>query len=495
MNFKAYLRAGYPVLWCETFEEDRAIGALAGQAEGYSCWQWDLVRGLEQIGGSKREELPDVVEALGRVVGLPEGSILFVKDAHRFMEDLPTVRTLRSLLPVLKSTDRHIVLVAPRLEIPIELEKDICVIDFPLPSTEELVELAKRIAKDNGLELDCGAEVIGAAKGLTMSEAENALARSVIERKVYARDILEEEKLQAVKKSGLAEIWPAESMAEVGGLDNLKQYIDCRKAGFAEDSKLPQPRGILLAGLPGSGKSLAAKATAGALGVPLIRLDLGTLKGSLVGESEANMRKATKLVDAISPCVVWLDEIEKSLSGVQSSGRTDGGTGANMFGQLLTWMQESKALHYIVATCNDIDELFALSQGALIRRFDDIFFVDLPGPGERAEIYQIMLRRYRCEDDVKLNAFAVDAFVEWTGAEIEKFVKNALYDGVEKACGNIRPIARQNKEKIDKARRWAEGNAIFANGERAEVKAAVIPEATGGRKIKTGGGWDAVGKA
>lgn len=499
MNFRAYLRAGYPVLWCETFEEERAIGALAEQAEGYKCWQWDMVKGLEQIGGGERQEIEDIVEVLGKVPGLPEESILFIKDAHKFMDDLPTVRTIRSLLALLKSTDRHIVLVAPRLEISIELEKDICIIDFPLPSVEELVELAERVAKDNELELDCGAEIVGAAKGLTMGEAENALARSVIERKVYARDILEEEKLQAVKKSGLAEIWPAESMNEVGGLDNLKEYIECRKQGFATDSKLPQPRGILLAGLPGSGKSLAAKATAGALGVPLIRLDLGTLKGSLVGESEANMRKATQLVDAISPCVVWLDEIEKSLSGVQSSGKTDGGTGANMFGQLLTWMQESTALHYIVATCNDIDELFALSQGALIRRFDDIFFVDLPGPGERKEIYWIMLKRYGCGEDIKLNAFDVSAFVEWTGAEIEKFVKNSLYDGVEKAFGNIRPIARQNAEKINKARKWAEGNAIFANGERAEVRETRAKGLeVGGRKIKAGGngagsGWDSIG--
>jgi SpoVK/Ycf46/Vps4 family AAA+-type ATPase len=478
MNFKNYLRAGYPVLWCETFEEDRAIGELGKQAEGYKIWQWDIIGGLMDAEGKNRQEIEDPEGAFSAIKGLPDGTVLFVKDAHRYMEDLRVVRTVRNLLALLKSTDRHIVFVAPTLKIPLELQKDVCVIDFKLPEVDQLVELATTIAADNGLELVIDAKVIGAAKGLTISEAENALARSIIETKGYSREVLEEEKLQAVKKSGLAEIWPAESMTEVGGLEVLKRYISSRAPGFLEGSNLPQPRGILLAGLPGSGKSLCAKATASALEMPLIRLDLGTLKGSLVGESEANMRKATQLIDAISPCVVWLDEIEKSLSGVQSSGKTDGGTGANMFGQLLTWMQESKAKHYIVATCNDIDDLFAISQGALIRRFDDIFFVDLPSEEERREIYQIMLRRYNVNDPAFL---ALDAgmFREWTGAEIEKFVKNALYDGIGKAMENIRPIAQQNREKIEKAREWAKWNAISANGNGEAVKGNQIRQIRG----------------
>lgn len=471
MNFRNYLRAGYPVLWCETFEEERAIAELGRAAEGYKWWRWDIIGGIVNSEGKERQEIEDPESALNFAKKIPESSILFVLDAHRYMDDLRVVRTLRNLLPLLKSSDRHVVFVSPRLNIPLELQKDVCVVDFALPEVGQLMELAQGIAKDNELELVADVKVIGAAKGLTISEAENALARSIIETKRYSREVLEEEKLQAVKKSGLAEIWPAESMGNVGGLVALKQYISSRAPGFLEGSALPQPRGILLAGLPGSGKSLCAKATASALEMPLIRLDLGTLKGSLVGESEANMRKATQLIDAISPCVVWLDEIEKSLSGVQSSGKTDGGTGANMFGQLLTWMQESTAKHYIVATCNDIDDLFAISQGALIRRFDDIFFVDLPGDEERREIYQIMLKRYKVSDP----AFAaLDAamFREWTGAEIEKFVKNALYDGIEKALGNIRPIAQQNREKIDKAREWARFNAIMANAGQVE---AIVP--------------------
>lgn len=464
MNFKNLLRAGYALLAVETFEEDRAIAELSKQADGYNCWQWDLIGGLSTCAGEKRQVIEDPESALNAIKTLADGSVLYIKDAHRYMDDLRVVRTIRGLLATCKSTDKHIVLLSPVMKVPIELQKDITMVDFALPSVDELVTLAGTVAADNDLSIEIDATVIASAKGLTIGEAENALARSLIECKRYDRAILEEEKLQAVRKSGLAEIWPAASMDEVGGLVPLKQYIASRAPGFVDGSGLPLPRGILLAGLPGSGKSLCAKATASALGMPLIRLDLGTLKGGLVGESEANMRKATQLIDAISPCVVWLDEIEKSLSGVQSSGKTDGGTGANMFGQLLTWMQESSAKHYIVATCNDIDDLFAISQGALIRRFDDIFFVDLPSSEERQEIYQIMLARYKVSDPAMLVIDMGAVGQEWTGAEIEKFVKNALYDGVGVALGNVRPIAQQNREKIGKAREWARFNAISANG-------------------------------
>lgn len=475
MEFLSYLKAGYPLLYVETFEEDRVISSLSSQSNGYKCYIWDIVDGLRACDGSSRREIDNPVEAISTIVSLPEESVLYVKDAHRFLEDLILVRTIKNIIIDCKSSSKHICLIAPILKVPIELQKDITIIPFDLPSVEELCTTARRLMDDNGLDsagLDLG--IIGAAKGLTINEAENAFARSLITKKIYDRGILEEEKLQAVKKSGLAEVWPAEAIANVGGLEPLKAYLRSRAKGF-QDSRLPQPRGILLAGLPGSGKSLVAKAAASVLGMPLIRLDLGTLKGSLVGESEANMRKATQLIDAISPCVVWLDEIEKSLSGVQSSGKTDGGTGSNMFGQLLTWMQESTSKHYIVATCNDMDELLSLSQGALIRRFDDIFFVDLPSEGERREIINIMIERYKAN---KFNAeIALQCMGGWTGAEIEKCVKNSLYDGMEKAIGNIRPISLMNRDKIQKAREWARFNAIMAN--EGEVE-----QGKGGRAIK-----------
>jgi len=465
MEFVKYIHAGYPLLWVQTFEEARAISSLIEQTNGeYQYYQWDLIAGFKKIQTNETKECEDPLECLGLIQSCPESSIIFVKDFHRFLQDVGICRKIKNLIPLLKSNFRHIIFISPVINIPVELEKDITVIDFALPTIDELEILANKLAKDNNLELTIDKTTVDAAKGLTMSEAENAFARSLITSKTYDRTILESEKLQVVKKSGLMEIYKPVPTEDIGGLENLKNYIISRKRGF-EDDRLPTPKGILLAGLPGSGKSLTAKATASILNMPLIRLDLGTLKGGLVGESEANMKKATTMIDAISPCVVWLDEIEKSLSGVASSGKTDGGTGANMFGQLLTWMQESTSQKYIVATCNDIDDLLSLSQGALIRRFDDIFFVDLPTMKERKEILSIMVKKYRAED-LDFSSINTEG---WTGAEIEKFVINSLYDGVKESAENIRPIAIQNKVKIDKAREWATNNAIRANG-KDEVK-------------------------
>jgi len=178
------------------------------------------------------------------------------------------------------------------------------------------------------------------------------------------------------------------------------------------------------------------------------------------------MRQALSIIDAISPCVVWIDEIEKSLGGVQSSNKTDGGTTSAMFGYLLTWMQESKSPKFIVATCNDIDDLLSISQGALLRRFDDIFFVDLPSEQERTEILKIMNARYNTNHELSLS----NRMEGWTGAEIEKFVIASVYDGVDEAFANIKPLYHQNREKIEKAREWAKFNARLANSSQDELK-------------------------
>jgi hypothetical protein len=464
MNFQAYVKAGYSLLWVQTPEENRVIETLSAKVPAYQCFKWDLVTGLSTCSGKLVEEITDPISFLQALPGLEEKSIVFAMDFHKFFQDITVIRQCKSILGELRARNRHIIFVSHSLEIPPEMEKDITVFDFEMPSLEALVETATNLRDQNELEIEVDPKVISAAKGLTQIEAENAFARSIIETGKYTRAILDQEKLQAVRKSGLMEIWNPEPIENVGGLDVLKRYIYNRQKGFYNDL-LPTPKGILLAGLPGSGKSLSAKAIASVLDVPLIRLDLGTLKGGLVGESEANMKKATQLIDAIGDCVVWLDEVEKALSGVASSGKTDGGTGSNMFGQLLTWMQESKENHYVVATCNDIDDLLSLSQGAFIRRFDDIFFVDLPGENEVAAILDIMCKRYKA--DIQIDT---KRLVGYTGAEIEKIVKSSLYDGLEVALSQVKPISVQNKDVIEKARKWASNNAILANEQKAPGK-------------------------
>ena len=212
--------------------------------------------------------------------------------------------------------------------------------------------------------------------------------------------------------------------------------------------------------MPGTGKSLSAKVIASVLNFPLLRLDIASLRSKHVGESEAKLRQALSLIDAVSPVVVWIDEIEKVLGGVASSNHTDGGVTASMFGYFLTWLQESKSPKYIVATCNDIDSLLSISQGALLRRFDDIFFVDVPSLQERKQILDIMNKKYK----TKIPLEKAELMDGWTGAEIEKFVRNSIFDGEDVAFKNIKPLFYQNKE-IQKGREWAMHNALFANSD------------------------------
>lgn len=469
--FAAYLKAGYPCLWVETHEEERAVRTLSLEAEGYRILSWDIVSGLRDHTSGQVRSVSDPLKALQTIPTLPEGSLVFLRDFHRFINSIEIIRTIKNLIPALKSTDRHLIVVSPVLQIPVELEKEITVLAFGLPTVDDLLNVASRIVTENDLAAAVDEQAVAAGRGLTLHEAENAMALSLVTAKTFSKPVIEAEKLQAVRKSGLMEIYEPVPESELGGLDALKRYIHNRKRGFS-DPALPAPRGILLVGVPGAGKSLSAKVTASVLDFPLLRLDIPALKGSLVGESEQKMRRALALIDAVSPCVVWIDEIEKALGGVQSSNRSDAGTTSNMFGALLTWMQESETRKYIIATCNDIDDLLTISQGALLRRFDDIFFLDLPSGDERSAILSIMNARYHTDLDEGLTT-RMDG---WTGAEIEKFVVASIYDGRDEAFAQTKPIFHQNREKIEKAREWAKFNARLANGLPGTI--------TGTRKVR-----------
>ena len=259
-----------------------------------------------------------------------------------------------------------------------------------------------------------------------------------------------------IRKSGLMEFWSPADINDVGGLGNLKSFIQNRAKAFAPDNvKLPHPKGLLLVGIPGTGKSLSSKATASMLGWPLIRLDIGSLKHSLVGESERRMREATQIIDAFGACVVWCDEIEKSLAGSKSSGETDGGTTSSMLGHLLTWMQETTSSVFIMATANDISKL----PPELIRRFDATFFVDLPCRSERIDIINIMNRKWGSE----IPEGYADKLNGYTGAEIEQLAKDSLFDGLEKALDALIPLSRTMKEDVQSLKEWAKTRARIAN--------------------------------
>lgn len=464
---KTHIKAGYVALWFPTHEERRAIEALTKDLpKGYRAYEWDCVAGMKDKATGKATPMPDPLKAVNTIMTLPEQSVLFLKDFHKFLGDIQVIRTVKNLLEPMKKSCRHFIFISPVTNIPVELEKDIHKMDFPLPTEDELMEVATKLVKDNDLSIEVKKEDVSAGKGLTMLEIENSLSRAIIETKGISKQILEDDKLQIIKKGGLLEILqpiPADQIV----MPLLMKYAEARKKGFFDPALLAihvEPRGVLLTGFPGTGKTLAAKVIAAVFGLPLIKMDMGSLKGSHVGESEANMKNSLKQIHAIGRCVVLLDELEKFVSGVASSGKTDGGTTANMFGTLLSDMSEAQEPCYYVGTLNDTEPLFDQSQGALVRRFDDLFYVDLPNLDERMAILKIMNRRYKRNIDLSL----AERMMEWTGAEIEKMAKASIYDGVEDAMRLVKPIAQQNAAMLDKIREWAKSNARRANGEWAE---------------------------
>ncbi len=469
----AYLKAGYPILAVRTYEPDRAQDVytreILANDNAYSCYTWNILKGISQLEINQEELLcqrpVSNEQPLKWLNTQPQNIVLFLWNYHRFLNSFEIVQALQDGRDLWKENFRHVIMLVPDITLPKEIEKSVTIIDFNLPGKDEIVKVITDTKSGIEGRIEHREEdndiLVNAARGMTLFEAENAFALSAVTSKRLDPDIIAEHKLQIIKKSGFMELYPPVLESQLGGLCNYKEYIHSRRRGFY-DQKIPgsaRPKAVLLFGLPGGGKSLSAKVTASVLGFPLIRLDISSLKGSRVGESEQNTRYAWKTIKAIAPVVVWCEEIEKVFGGVKSSSQTDGGTTSSMFGLFLTEMQECTDPVFFVMTCNDVDELLSISQGALIRRFDDIFFVDLPSPEERESILSIMNRRYGTRHDHRLAA----NMQNWTGAEIEKFVKGSIYDGTEKAFSNIKPIYNQNREIIDRARRWAQTNAIYAN--------------------------------
>ena len=434
-----YVRAGYPAIAITTPEEFRALAECqrVAQALNMSFAIWSSTRGLrmaeetdesENIGGFMNTG--DPVTALQAGAKLPENTIYCLLDFHFFLRSPDVIRTAKDMFAVQKSRGIVYVFISAVFELPRELEREIILTDLPLPTREDLETLALDVAEAAGIDPpDDRTAVIEAALGLTISEAENAFALSIIISDTLDAQVVAREKEQIIRKSGVLEIYsPDVNMESIGGLSTLKSWLRSRVSAYSPEAQaygLPAPRGVLLVGVPGCGKSLAAKALAAEWQKPLLRLDTGRLFGSLVGESEANTRRALEVAEAVAPAVLWLDEVEKGLAGVQSSGRTDSGVTARVFGTFLTWLQEKKAPVFVVATANAVEQLPPefLGKG----RFDEIFFVDLPNTEERADIFRVQLRkRNRNPESFDLTAL-VQNTENFSGSEIEEAVVSGMF--------------------------------------------------------------------
>jgi AAA+ superfamily predicted ATPase len=481
MNFEkeldTYLRARFTLIVLVTHEEERAIKVITRMCEETRriAISWDAAEGFQWI-TSDNGSLPSARDPLSALeqIDKMDGSIssLFVlKDFHDSWTNAQVRRKLRSLSQKMKFTKKSVMILTPSQRVPDELKDEVVIETVPLPDTDDLQEVLKQLAKTSGVRINLtplGQEkLVQAAIGLTASQAQRVFAKAIVSDGVLDDtdiDLVTEEKKQIIRESEALEFFSVtETLDNVGGLKVLKEWLRLRERAFssrARDYGLPMPKGIALLGIPGTGKSLTAKMIGGIWRLPLLRLDVGALFGSLVGESEERTRRALHLAETIAPCVLWIDEMEKALA----HGGLDSGTSTRVFGSILTWMQEKKAPVFVVATANDISSM----PPELLRRgrFDEVFFLDLPTEEERLAIFSVHLRkRRRLPEDFELERLAA-ASEGYTGAEIEQAIIDAMYIGfndgerefttedILRSIAHQVPLSVSQREVINYLREW-----------------------------------------
>jgi hypothetical protein len=475
----SYIRAKYPLIYIVSPEERRVVAELQQLATALEMRVrlWSIASGLDN--DVAPPQIADPSAPLAAAAGSRERTLLVLRDYHPFLDganaaNVPIIRSLRETCATIKRRPRDqacsIVIVSPRLQLPEELRAEAVVLEWPLPSLDELRQLVGEVAEARQLSLNAGGEELqalaSAASGLTYDEAQNCLARSLVATGKLDAELVADGKRQVVQREGVLEwIEPDGDLSLVGGLELLIAWLVERAGAYsqrARDFGLPLPRGVLLVGFPGCGKSLAARCLGLAWRCPVLRLDVGRLMSKWQGESESNLRKVFATVGAIGRCVVWVDEVEKAL--VSGSGETDGGVSSRMIGALLTWLQEQKSGAFVCATANDVTKL----PPELMRkgRLDEIFFVDLPTVAERKAIVEVHLRKRQRDPALFDVAQLVKESAGLSGAEIEAAVVAGMFAAfsagkvdvttAEIATALIQtvPLSKTAPEKIEKVREW-----------------------------------------
>lgn len=484
-----YVSACFTGLWVQSFEHDDALRDIAQMCRehGWQLAAWDVDRGL-QLPGNQEAADADASDSLAAIravnaMATPDGSaILVLANFHRFLQSAEIVQALASQITAGKANRTFIVILSSVVDIPAELEKHFVVIDHDLPDRGQLEEIACGIATEDG-ELPEGNlldTVLDAAVGLTRYEAEGAFSLSLVRHGAIRADTIWELKSQTLKKSGLLQLHRGgESFARLGGLDALKGFClrAMRRQGNADPLK--RPRGVMLLSPPGCGKSQFAKAIGNETGRPTLVLDVGSLMGSLVGQTEERTRRALQIADAMAPCVLMCDEIEKALSGVAGSGQTDSGVSARMFGSLLTWLNDHTSDVFVIATCNDISKL--PPEFSRAERFDGVFFVDLPSPQQRRAIWQIYLKMFGIDSEQPMPSDE-----GWTGAEIRSCCRLATLLDVPltAAAQNVVPVSATAAESVNRLREWASGRCLDADNAGIYMRGRVADPTKSRRRVR-----------
>lgn len=519
LEIEKMIRANYNVVVMLTSEEGRAISIINGICEtkldkvpndktkgrGRTLVTWDFADGFKQVlpvvednvftpsDGVSVSSKADPLNVLQVIDNHKEIAVFILKDFHEFWEQPIVKRKLRNLAQKLEPRGKCIIITNPGKRLPDELKDDVAVIELPMPREEELNEILENLRQTVNLNVELDEEqkqrFLRAALGLTSQHAKRVLTKAAVMSKAKINEshikLITDEKRQVIRQSEALEFFPvSETMDDIGGLEQLKEWLHIRQGAFSEEARnyqLPPPKGLALIGIPGTGKSLTAKAIGAIWRLPLLKMDTGALFGGIIGESEERTRRALSVAETVAPCVLWIDELEKAFA----QGGLDGGTSARVFGSILTWMQDKTAPVFVVATANNISTL----PPELLRkgRFDEVFFLDLPTEEERKQIFAVQLHKVKRP----VHAYDIDILAKeseyFVGAEIENAIIDAMYqafydgqrpmvtDDIVKSLKKLIPLAESQKESVARLRDWLrEGRAIsasFSNKKQALSKA------------------------
>jgi len=495
------IQAQYPLIYLVTHEEERAEQEIVRIAQIKTqhkrVFVWTVTHGIVEYGQPRQTTQHNTVSseaAVDWVIRQREPGIYIFKDLHPFFESgasAATTRKLRDAIASFKGTEKIIILMSPVQRVPIELEKEVVVLDYALPTLQELNQvLARQLEKikNRRISTEVREKLLKAALGLTKDEAEKVYRKAYVKAKRLTEEEVEivlSEKKQLIRRNGILDyIEEDDTIDSIGGLEELKYWLKQRANAFTERAReygLPQPKGMLILGIPGCGKSLTAKTTSRLWGLPLLRLDMGRVyDGSTVGRSEANLRNALKTAESISPVILFIDELDKAFAGSSGSADSDGGTSSRIFGSFLTWMQEKTSPVFVMATANRVERL----PGEFLRkgRFDEIFFVDLPNKEERQDIFKIHLTKRRSD----ISRFDIEQLAKvsegFSGAEIEQAIIAAMYEAFAQdersftqldiiaAIKATLPLSRTMTEQVSALRDWARQRARPASASVAEYQ-------------------------
>jgi len=495
-----YVNAAFTGIWIQSAEVDEAEREIvhharlqeSNQGDPELAWRvlaWDIANGLRSLFPADGTRQPlaagDPLAALRALPALATSkgtALLLLHNFHAFLKSPEVIQTVFTQLVAGKHQRTFIVVLSSVVQIPVELEKLFVILHHDLPDRDQLLKIAREITVEKPSELPGGDDlqrVLDAAAGLTRYESEGAFALSIAQHGAIRPQVVTDLKAQTLKKSNVLTLHRGnESFADLGGLQALKDF--CLRALAARTNRKVQAKGVMLLGVSGSGKSALAKALGNEVGRPTLFLDLGALYGSLVGATEANIRQALRIIDAMAPCVVFVDEIEKALAGIGGSG--DSGVASRLFGTLLTWLSDRASDVFVVCTSNDISKL--PPEFTRAERFDGTFFLDLPSSAEKNAIWLL----YRTEFGIETSQARPDD-TDWTGAEIKSCCRlAALLDvPLTQAARNVVPVAVTAAEQVECLRNWASGRCLSASAPGIYQREGAGPSTTApARRVRRG---------